>query len=81
MAVEAGLVDDGAHAGQRRIAMFGYGISEQRHRAGIGTRQPEQHPDEGGLAGPVGTQVAERASPRDEKLHRVDGDVLPESLG
>ena len=64
-----------------RSRCFGHGVSEQGHRAGVGVRQPEQHPDERGLAGAVGAQVAERASSGDQQLDAVDGDVLPETLG
>ena len=81
VAVEPGLVDDGPDPRQRQVAMFGDGVSEQRHRAGVGVRQSQQHPDERGLAGAVGAEVAEGASPGDEELHAVHGDVLPEPLG
>ena len=47
----------------------------------IGVGQSEQHPDERRLAGTVRAEVAERAAPRDEELHAVDGDVVPEPLG
>src|ERR1700678_3757621 len=81
MAVKPGLVDDGADPGQRRIAMPGDGVSEQGHRARIGPRQPEQHPDERGLAGPVGAEIAEGAAPGDEQFDPVHGDVGAEALG
>ena len=71
MAVEPGLVDDGPDPGQRPVAMAGHGVSEQGHGAGVGVGQPEQHPDQRGLAGAVRTQVAEGASPRDEELDAV----------
>ena len=80
MAVETGLVDDRADPGQRHVAMFRDGVPEQRHRAGIGVGQSQQHPDQRGLAGAVGTEVAERAPAGDEELHAVDGDVVPEPL-
>ena len=44
-------------------------------------RQSQQHSDKGGLAGAVGTEVAERASFGDEKLDVVHGHVLAEPLG
>ena len=81
MAVEPGLVDDGSDTSERRVAMRRDGVSEQGHRAGIGVGQSQQHPDERGLAGAVGTEVAERTSPGDKKLHTVHGDVLAETLG
>ncbi len=67
--------------GQGRGAMSGDRVSEQGHRARIGVRQSQQHPDRGGLPGAVGAQVAEGASPGDEELDAVHGDVLPEPLG
>ena len=61
--------------------VLGHGVAEQRHRARIGVGQAQQDPDEGGLAGPVGAEVAEGAAPGDEQLHAVHGDVVPEPLG
>ena len=81
MAVEPGFVDDGTDPGQRAVTMARDWIAEERHRAGVGMRQSEQHPDEGGLPGPVGAEVAEGAPPRNEQLHAVDGDVVAEPLG
>ena len=81
MAVEPGLVDDGPDPGQRPVAMFRDGVAEQRHRAGVGVGQAQQDPDEGGLAGAVGAEVAEGTAPGDQQLHAVDGDVVPEPLG
>ena len=81
MAVEPGLVDDGPHPGQGLVAVAGHGVSQQRHRAGIGVGQSQQDPDERGLARPVRAQVAEGTAPGDEELHAVHGDVLPEALG
>ena len=51
--VEPGLVDDGADPGQRPVAVLRHLVAEQRHGAGVGVGQPEQHPDEGRLAGAV----------------------------
>ena len=59
----------------------GTGVAEQLHGAGVGMGQPEQHPDEGGLAGAVRAQVAEGAAPGDQELDAVHGDVLAEPLG
>ena len=46
-----------------RVAMPRDRVSEQGHRASIGMRQSQQHPDERGLAGAVGAEVAEGAIP------------------
>ena len=80
VAVEAGLVDDGADAGQRQVAMAGDGVAEQGHGAGVGVGQTEQHPDQRRLAGAVGAEIAEGAAAGNEQLDVVDGDVLAESL-
>ena len=79
--VEPGLVDDGAYPGQRLGAVRGDRVAEEGHRPGVGVGEPEQHPDERGLAGAVRAQVAEGTPPGDEELDAVDGDVLPEPLG
>ena len=81
MTVEAGLIDDGPDSSPRAWARSARdGEAEERHRPGIRTGQPQQHPDEGGLAGAVRPEVAEGAAPGNEKLHVVHGDVLPEAL-
>jgi hypothetical protein len=81
MAVEPRFVDNGADSRQCQIAMLGDRVSEKRHGAGVSVRQPQQHSNQGGLAGAVGTEVAERASSRDEKLDIVHRHVLAELLG
>ena len=80
VAVETGLVDDGAHPGQRQVAMAGHGVAEQRHRPGVGVGQPEQDPDQGRLAGAVRSEIPEGAAPGNQELHAVDGDIVPEPL-
>ena len=80
VAMEPGLVDDGPHPCQRPVAMLGDGVAEKRHRAGVGMGQTQQDPDEGRLSGAVRPEVAEGASPWDEKLDPVDGDVVLEPL-
>ena len=80
MPVEPGLVDDGPDSGQRQVAVLRDGVSEDGHRSGIGMGQSQQHPDERGLAGAVGTEVPERTSPGDKKLHIVDSDFSPNRL-
>src|SRR5260370_20639344 len=81
MAVEPGLVDDGASTSERRVAMPRNRVSEQGHRAGIGAGQSQQQPDERGLAGAVRAEVTERGSPGDQQLDTVHGSVRPEALG
>ena len=81
MAMEPGFVDDGANTSERRVAMLRDRVSEQGHRASIGAGQSQQHPDEGGLAGAVGAEVAERRSPGDLELNTVHGKFRPETLG
>ena len=67
-----------ASAAARRA---GHRVAEQRHRAGVGVGQSEQHPDERRLAGAVGPEVAEGAPSGDEQLDAVHGDVVAEPLG
>ena len=43
--------------------------------------QPEQHPDQRGLAGAVRTEVAERGAARDAQLDVVDRGPVAEALG
>jgi hypothetical protein len=81
MAVEPGLVDDGPHPGQGRGPVAGHGWPSSDMVPESAWVSPEQRPDERGLAGAVGAQVAEGTSPGDQELHAVHGDVLPELLG
>ena len=81
VAVEPGLVDDGADLRQCLIPTPGDGVSEKGHRAGIGMGQSQKHSNERGLAGSVGTEIPEGASPRHKELYFVDGDGVPETLG
>ena len=81
VAVETWLVDDGAHPGQCLGPVAGHGVAEQRHGAGVGVGESEQHPDQRGLAGPVRAEVAEGAAPGDEEFDPVDGHVGAEALG
>ena len=81
MTVEPRLVDDGPDPGQRPIAVSRDRVAEEGHRSGVGPGEPEQDPDEGGLAGAVGPEVAEGASPGHQQLHVVDSDVVPEPFG
>ena len=81
MAVEARLVDDRPHPGQGGGSVPGDGVSEEAHRAGVRAGEPEQHPDERGLARTIGSQVAEGAAPGNQKFDAVDRHVVAEPLG
>src|SRR5260370_29686412 len=81
VAVEPWLVDDRAHPGQGTPALGGHRDAQQRHGAAAGSGQPQQDPDQRGLARPVRPQIAERGAPRDEQVHVVDGHVGAEALG
>ena len=80
VAVEAGLVDDGADAGEGQVAMPGDLVAEEGHGAGVRVGQAEQHPDQRRLAGAVGAEVAEGAAAGHEQFDVVHGDVLAETL-
>ena len=80
VAVEAGFVDDRPDPGQGHVTVPRDGVAEKGHRAGIGVGQAEQHPDQRGLAGAIGSEVAEGAAAGNEELDVVHGDVLAESL-
>ena len=62
------------------VAVAGDRVPEQRHGAGVGVGQAQQHPDQGRLAGTVGPEIAEGAAAGDQQLDAVDGDVVPEAL-
>ncbi len=79
--MEPGLVDDGADPGQGAVPVVGHFVAKQGHRSGIGVREPQEHPDEGGFAGSVGTEVPERTSTGDQQLDPVHGDVVLEAFG
>ncbi len=80
MPVEAGLVHDGADPGEGHVPLLRDGETEQRHGAGVGVGQAQQHPDERGLARTVRTEVAERTSPGNEELDAVHRHVVPEAF-
>ena len=80
MAMEAGLVHDRPDTGERHVAVLGHRMPEQRHRAGFRLGEPQQHPDQRRLARAVRTEVTERAPARNEELHVIDRDVVPEPL-
>jgi hypothetical protein len=64
VAVEAGLLDDRPDAGQGLGPVGGHRPAEQPHRPGTCAGQPEQHSDEGRLAGAVRSEIAERRAAR-----------------
>ena len=53
---------------------------EELHRPGGRAGQPEQHPDEGGLARPVGAEHPEHGAGRDVEVDVVDRHRVPEGL-
>ncbi len=79
--VKARLIDDRADAGEGPAALGWDGHPEQRHRAAVGSREPEQGANQGGLAGAVRSQVTERAAARHEQLDVVESDGCAEALG
>jgi hypothetical protein len=80
MPVEARLLDDRADACERLRAAARHVVAEQADRAGRRLGQPEQQPDEGGLAGPVGTEEPKGGSPRDLQVDALESGAVPELL-
>jgi hypothetical protein len=56
-------------------------VAEQPGPPGGRPDQPEQQPDGGRLAGPVGPEEAEHLARLDDQLQPVHGDRRPEPLG
>ena len=54
--------------------------TEDPHGAGVGSGQPEQHVDRGGLAGAVRAEEGHDLSLRDLDVHAVDGREAAEAL-
>src|SRR5204863_1455532 len=81
VAMEARLLDDRTDACERGGPLSRHRPPQQPHRPGGGTGQPEQHPDQRGLASAVRSEVAEGGTGRDAKVDVVDGDALAETLG
>src|SRR5699024_2809258 len=60
---------------------FGEHVVPQHSRvAGIGAQQGREHPDHGGLTGPVGSEHAVDAAAADLQVDAVDGDRVAELL-
>src|SRR4051812_44237043 len=80
MRVEARLLDDGTDAGQRLRTAVRHVVAEQLHRAGRRLGEPEQEPDQGRLAGPVGTEEAEGRAARDTQVDAFESGPVAELL-
>src|SRR5439155_26215569 len=78
--VEVRLLDDGADAAECLAAMFRDIQSAELDRAGGGGGEPEQHADQGRLAGAVRAEVAEGRAARDAELDVVDDRPVAELL-
>ena len=81
VSVEAWLLDDRSDAGECLSAFQGHRPSEQSHRAGRRSGEPEQHPDQRRLAGAVRPEVAEGDAAGDVQVDAVDGAPVTEALG
>ena len=80
VAMEARLLDDRAHAGERCGPLGRNRLTEKPHRPGGRAGQPEQHPDQRRLPGAVRSEVAEGGAARDDEVDPVDGDALAKTL-
>jgi hypothetical protein len=77
VAVEAGLLDDRADAGERGGAVV---VAEQLDRPARRMREPEQQPDQRRLARAVGAEEAERLAARNREVDLLEGDAVAEAL-
>ena len=78
--VEAGPLDEARDSFQGPRPVDERVAPEQLRRAGGGPDQPEQHPQRGRLAGPVGAEVAEDVAGLDGEVDVVDRDDLTVAL-
>ena len=78
--VEARLLDDRADAGERGGPLGRQVVAEQAHAAGGRLGEAEQQADEGGLAGAVGAEEAERGAARHRQVDRLQRRARPEAL-
>jgi len=80
MRVKPRLLDDRADASERRGTLCRQVPAEQTHAAGGRLGQPQQQPDQGGLASAVGPQEAEGTAARDFQVDAVERRPRPEPL-
>ena len=78
--MKARLFDDRADARERRGAAAGQLAPEQAHAARGRLGQPEQQPDQRGLAGAVGAEEAEGDAARHLEVDAVERGPGAESL-
>jgi len=78
--VELRALDEPCHAVERVDTGVAPGAAEDLDRAGVGSDEPEQHPEEGGLPGAVGAQDAVDLALGDLQGQVVDRDQLPVGL-
>jgi len=75
----AGLQDGPDPAG--RVGELAIGPAADGGRAGVGGDQAEEHPEGGGLAGPVGAEEAGHRPRLDLEAELVDGEHVAETFG
>src|SRR5690606_1064116 len=78
--VEPGALDERADVGERPLDALGHRLAQELGRAPGGPGEPEEHPDEGGLAGAVGAEHPEHGTGRDLEVDAVHGDGAAELL-
>ena len=79
--IERGLLDDRPHPRERLRPLRRHRETQHAGAARARPSQPEQHPDEGGLAGAVVAEEAVRGAARDGQADAVHREPLAEALG
>src|SRR5215218_907960 len=69
------------HPAQRVSRIIGHGPAEQPHAACRRPNQPQDHPDGGRLARPIGSEKAVNSATRHIEIDSVDRQLVPEPLG
>ena len=79
--VERRAFDQSPDPAQHVARHCGDRATEHFNSAGVGCHQPEQQPDRGRLARPIGTEESIHRTARYEEVDGVDSDMLPEPAG
>ena len=80
LVVDRGQLPGEAHPAADLVGLGDDVVAEHRRAAGGGLQQGGEHPDGGGLAGPVRAEDAVDAAPTDREVDAVDRPRLPEPL-
>src|ERR1700729_1384375 len=78
--IEGRVLHEAADGVEYVTAEMIQGVTQQHHRAFVGPDQAEQHPQEGRLAGAVGSEQPAPLAGPDDQVHTVDGRRSAEAL-